>query len=224
MIVICITALAYLPLSALYSPWYWAQIGPFEVQATFAPQYAIYFFVGLAIGAQGLDRGIFDEEGTLVRRWPLWTAGAFAAFFLWIIPAALIAKVPNVPVKALSVIGDLGLVIFAAAACLSMTGLFQRFARGRLPVIGDISEHGYGVYFFHYPILLWLQYALLDQVMPAVAKGMLVLIGTVLASWGASVLTDRVLTACRPLFTRGVLLLGAELGANGRFSVSKLFD
>jgi peptidoglycan/LPS O-acetylase OafA/YrhL len=115
-------------------------------------------------------------------------------------------------------------VIFAAAACLSMTGLFQRFAHGRLPVIGDISEHGYGVYFFHYPILLWLQYALLDQVMPAVAKGMLVLIGTVLASWGASVLTDRVLTACRPLFTRGVLLLGAELGANGRFSVSKLFD
>ena len=60
--------------------------------------------------------------------------------------------------------------------------------------------------------------------MPAVAKGMVVLIGTVLASWGASVLTDRVLTACRPLFTRGVLLLGAELGANGRFSVSKLFD
>jgi len=141
-IVVCITALTYLPLSALYSPWYWAQIGPFEVQATFAPQYAIYFFVGLAIGSQGLDRGIFDEEGTLVRRWPLWTGGAFAAFFLWIIPAALIAKMPNVPVKALSVIGDLGLVIFAAAACLSMTGLFQRFARGRLPVIGDISEHG----------------------------------------------------------------------------------
>ena len=57
-----------------------------------------------------------DEEGTLVRHWPLWTAGAFTAFFLWIIPAALIAKVPNMPVKALSVIGDLGLVIFAAAA------------------------------------------------------------------------------------------------------------
>jgi peptidoglycan/LPS O-acetylase OafA/YrhL len=179
---------------------------------------------GFVAGSQGLDRGIFDEEGTLVRRWPLWTGGAFAAFFLWIIPAALIAKMPNVPVKALSVIGDLGLVIFAAAACLSMTGLFQRFARGRLPVIGDISEHGYGVYFFHYPILLWLQYALLDQAMPAVAKGMLVLTGTVFASWGASVLTDRVLTACRPVFTRGVGLLGAELGTNGRFGVSKLFD
>jgi len=37
-------------------------------------------------------------------------------------------------------------------------------------------------------------------------------------------LTDRVLTACRPVFTRGVWLLGAELGTNGRFGVSKLFD
>ena len=114
------------------------------MQATFAPQYAIYFLVGLAIGAQGLDRGIFDEEGTLVRRWPLWTAGAFAAFFLWIIPAALIAKVPNVPVKALSVIGDLGLVIFAAAACLAMTGFSTLSRAAAWPVIGGISEHGYG--------------------------------------------------------------------------------
>jgi peptidoglycan/LPS O-acetylase OafA/YrhL len=222
-VVILMTAVFYLPLSAVYSPWYWAQIGPFEVQATFAPQYAIYFFVGLAVGAYGLDRGIFAADSVLVRRWPLWTAGAIAAFFLWIIPAALITKVPDMRVKALSVVGDLGLVIFAAAACFSMTGLFQRFARGRVPVFGEISEHGYGVYFFHYPILLWLQYALLDLAAPAVAKGLIVLTATLLASWGASVVTDRVLTACRPLFTRGVLLLEAELGANGRFSVSKLF-
>jgi len=60
--------------------------------------------------------------------------------------------------------------------------------------------------------------------MPAVAKGVIVLTCTVFASWGASVLTDRVLTACRPLFARGVLLLGTDSGANGRFSVSKLFD
>ena len=222
--VVCITALAYLPLSALYSPWYWAAFGPFEVQATFAPQYAIYFFVGLAVGAHGFDRGLFDRGGTLVRHCPLWAGGAFASFFLWIIPAALIAKVANVPVTALSIAGDLGLVIFAAAICLAMTGIFQRFARARLPIIDDISAHGYGVYFFHYPVVLWLQYALLDQAMPAVAKGVIVLTCTVLASWGASVLTDRVLTACRPLFTRGVLLLGADSGANGRFGVSKLFD
>jgi hypothetical protein len=213
-VVIAVTAVFYLPLSALYSPWYWAQIGPFEVQATFAPQYAIYFLLGVAVGAHGFDRGIFAAEGTLVRHWPQWTAGAFAAFFCWIIPAALIAKVPDVPVRALSVAGDLGLVIFAAAACFALTGLFLRFARGRVPVVDGISEHGYGVYFYHYPIVLWLQYALLDLLVPAVAKGMLVLVGTALASWGLSVLTERVLAACRPALTRAVLLLGAELGVD----------
>ena len=213
-VVIAVTAVFYLPLSALYSPWYWAQIGPFEVQATFAPQYAIYFLVGVAVGAHRFDRGIFAAEGTLARHWPQWTAGAFAAFFCWIIPAALIAKVPDVPVRALSVAGDLGLVIFAAAACFALTGLFLRFARGRVPVVDGISEHGYGVYFYHYPIVLWLQYALLDLLVPAVAKGMLVLVGTALASWGLSVLTERVLAACRPALTRAVLLLGAELGVD----------
>ena len=213
-VVIAVTAVFYLPLSALYSPWHWAQIGPFEVQATFAPQYAIYFLLGVAVGAHGFDRGIFAAEGTLVRHWPQWTAGAFAAFFCWIIPAALIAKVPDVPVRALSVAGDLGLVIFAAAACFALTGLFLRFARSRVPVVDGISEHGYGVYFYHYPIVLWLQYALLDLLVPGVAKGMPVLVGTALASWGLSVLTERVLAACRPALTRAVLLLGAELGVD----------
>ena len=223
-VLVAITALTYLPLSALYSPWYWAQIGPFDVQATFAPQYAIYFLVGLAVGAQGFDRGLFDEAGTPVRRWPLWTVGAFAAFFLWIIPAALISKVPNVPVKALNVIGDLGLVLFAAATCFAMSGLFLRFARRRLPVIDGISKHGYGFYFFHYPVVLWLQYALLVLVLPAVAKGMLVLVGSVLVSLGLSVVIERILTTCHDALTRGVVFLAGELGANGRFGGNKLLD
>jgi hypothetical protein len=222
-VLIAITGLAYLPLSALYSPWYWAQLGPFEVQATFAPQYAIYFLAGLAVGAQGFDRGIFDEAATPVRRWPLWTAATFAAFFLWIIPAALIAKVPNVPVRALSLVGDLGLVIFAATICFAMIGLFQRFARRPLPVIDRISEHGYGFYFFHYPVVLWLQYALLDLMVPAFAKGTLVLVGTVLVSLALSLATERILAACREGLARGVWSLGGELGANGRFG-DKLLD
>jgi peptidoglycan/LPS O-acetylase OafA/YrhL len=105
-----------------------------------------------------------------------------------------------------------------------MIGLFQRFARGRLPVIDGISEHGYGFYFFHYPVVLWLQYALLALVAPAVAKGVLVLIGTVLVSLGLSVVTERILVIGRDALARGVLLLGGELGANGRVGTNKLLD
>ena len=103
---------------------------------------------------------------------------------------------------------------FRSRRLLRLDRAVLRFARSRVPVVDGISEHGYGVYFYHYPIVLWLQYALLDLLVPGVAKGMPVLVGTALASWGLSVLTERVLAACRPALTRAVLLLGAELGVD----------
>jgi len=103
---LCVSALAYLPLSAIYSPWHWIDVGPFEVQATFAPQYVIYFLFGLVVGAHGFDRGTFAIGGRVVRHWPLWAIGTVAAFCLWIIPAALIRKVPGAPVVASATSGS----------------------------------------------------------------------------------------------------------------------
>jgi glucan biosynthesis protein C len=222
--VIAVTAIAYLPLSAIYSPWYWAGIGPFEVQAAFAPQYAIYFFLGLAIGAYGFERSLFAANGPLVRRWPLWSGLAFAAFLLWIVPTALMQKMPDMPVAALRAIGDLGLVMFAGAICFAMTAMFQRIARTRWPIVDEVSEHGYGVYFFHYPIVLWLQYALLDRTMPAVAKGLIVFAVTVFASWAASVLWDRALALGYSWLARIAPFFGAHPDTGSRLPVIRLFD
>jgi hypothetical protein len=208
---ICIAGLAYLPLSAIYSPWYWAGLGPFEVQVAFAPQYLIYFLLGVAVGAHGYGRGPFSMDSTLVRHWPLWVIVALASFFLWLIPTALIDKVPDVPVATLRVVGDFGLVMFVGTACFSMTAIFERFARTPLPIIDEVSEHGYGVYFFHYPIVLWLQYALLGLLWPAVAKGVIVFAVTVVASLAASMLTDRLLASGGDLLTRRVSRLSGHL-------------
>ena len=170
--VVGVTAVAYLPLSAIYSPWKWVGIGPFEVQAAFAPQYALYFLLGLAVGAHGCERGLLDPQGMLVRRWPVWVAGSFVAFFLWVIPTALIVKVPGAPVPVLQLIGDLGLVTFAGAACFSMTAVFLRFAAVPWsPIVDTVSENAYGIYFFHYLFALWLQFLLLDLAIPAIGKG-----------------------------------------------------
>lgn len=210
-VVVGVTAVAYLPLSAIYSPWKWVGFGPFEVQAAMAPQYVLYFLLGLAVGAYGYDRGLLDVDGMLVRRWAIWAIGSFAAFFVWIIPTALIVKDPGAPVAVLRVIGDLGLVMFAAAACFSMVALFLRFATARWPVIDTISENAYGIYFFHYLFVLWLQYMLLDRGLPAIGKGLIVLVGTVILSWTASVATNRILAGARPLLARGAVQSGRTL-------------
>ena len=111
-----------------------------------------------------------------------------------------------------------------AAACFTTTAIFLRFANARWPVIDSISEHAYGIYFFHYLFVVWLQYALLDFAAPAVVKGLAVFVGTVLLSWAASVATTRLLASARPLLARGATLLGAPSVANGRFSETKFSD
>jgi peptidoglycan/LPS O-acetylase OafA/YrhL len=225
LVAVCVTAVTYLPLAAIYSPWKWVGVGPFEVQAAFAAQYALYFVLGLAIGAHGYERGLLDRQGMLMRRWRLWVGGAFLAFFLWVIPTALIVKVPGAPTAVLQVIGDLGLVIFAGAACFSITAVFLRFAAKRWPpVIDTVSENAYGIYFFHYLFALWLQYLLLDLAIPAIGKGLIVFAATVALSWLASTVVDRTLASGRVLLGRGTTWSGAPSIASGPFSGTKFSD
>ena len=75
-----------------------------------------------------------------------------------------------------------GFVLFAATASFCAFALAFRFAAGRLPILDHISDNAYGIYFFHYPFVLWLQYLLLGVAFPAVAKGVIVLAFTVMLS------------------------------------------
>jgi glucans biosynthesis protein C len=118
-IVICISTAAYLPLSVVFPPWKWVGFGPFAVQAAFGPQYLMYFLFGVAVGRCGLDRGLLDVNGAIVKQWGYWVIGSFVSFFIWLIPTALIVKVPSAPLTILRFIGDLGLLIFVGAACFA---------------------------------------------------------------------------------------------------------
>jgi surface polysaccharide O-acyltransferase-like enzyme len=74
-----------------------------------------------------------------------------------------------------------------------MSAVFLRFAAKRWPVFDTISEHAFGIYFYHYVFVLWLQFALLGFAIPAIAKGLAVLAGALTLSWMASVLTNWIL-------------------------------
>jgi hypothetical protein len=205
--VICISAVAYLPLSGSYPPWQWVEFGPFEFPPAFAPQYVIYFLLGLTLGANDFERGLFDLNGVLVRRWVIWVIGSLLSFLLWIIPTAMVMKGGGAPVAALQLAGNLGLVIFVGAACFGMAAVFLRFGTGRWPIIDSISEHAFGIYFFHYAVVLWLQYALLDLRFPAVGKGLIVFIVAAVLSWGVAGATDWILESARLMLARGAMVL-----------------
>ncbi len=203
-----ICALAYIPLSAVFEPWQWTQFGPFAFQPSFAPQYVIFFFAGLGVGAHGIERGLLASDGTLAARWPYWLAGAGAAFLLWIIPTALIVKGTGTSPPGLQIVADLGFVLSAASTCFALAAVFLRFAAMHRPMLGGLSQHAYGIYFVHYVFVLWIQYLLLGVALFAIAKAAIVFAGTVILSWATTVALCRI-----PL---GARLMGARRSALAR--------
>ena len=134
-----ISAVLYLPLAAIFSPWQWVGYGPFEIQAAFAPQYALYFAFGVAVGVFGLEKGLLDPNGRLVQRWTFCLLCSIASFLLLIIPTALIVKdAGNASIERLA--ADLSLVVFVCAACFGMMSLSLRYGTARWPVIDQISR------------------------------------------------------------------------------------
>jgi hypothetical protein len=190
---ISISAMLYLPLAAIYSPWQWIGYGPFEIQAAFAPQYALYFAAGVAVGVYGLGRGLLDVNGILMQRWRYWVLATIGAFVLWIGPTALMVRDASTLIGWLQVAANIGLVVFVATACFGMIAIFLRYGTGHWPINDLISENAYGIYFFHYTAAVWLQYALLRVALPAIAKGLVVLAGTLLISLAASILTNQII-------------------------------
>jgi glucans biosynthesis protein C len=181
---IIVSAFAYLPVAAFFAPWQWVDFGPFAIQPGLAPQYCIYFLAGLVVGACGIERGLL-ADATLSQRWPIWLAGVFGAFLLWLVPAALIVNGHDAAL--LLIAREFGLVLFAAVGCFGASAIFLRFATKRRPILASISENAYGIYLFHYVFVIWTQYALLGVEMPAIAKGAIVLAVTLASSWALTV-------------------------------------
>ncbi len=200
------SAAIYFPLAAIYSPWQYVGYGPFEIQATGAPQYALYFAAGVAVGAYGSERGLLDVSGMLARQWHYFVIGSIVAFMVWIGPTALIVKGGAIPTSELRLTADLGLVIFAGAASFGMIAGMLRFGPAHWRINDQISDNAFGIYFFHYPIAVWLQYALLGISLPAIVKALVVLIGALLLSLAASAAANRVILTVRAILNKATLV------------------
>jgi glucans biosynthesis protein C len=187
-----VSALAYVPLAAVFQPWQWLRFGPLAFQPSFALPYAIYFFAGLGVGASGLARGLLESDGRLARQWLGWLAGAPAAFLLWIIPAALLVNRQGAGLPGLQIVADLGFVVSSATSCFALVALFLRFAAVPRAPLGSLSENAYGIYLVHYVFVIWLQYALLGVTLFAGIKAAVVFLGTLMLSWGTTTAAGRI--------------------------------
>jgi Acyltransferase family len=184
MLLLAASALAYVPLALVFTPWTWFHVGPFAFQLSRPLLYAVYFLAGLGVGAYGIERGLLAPTGWLARHWMAAGGAATAAFALWLGFAGLAMSSDGPPSLAVRLLEATSLVLCCTAGCLFMLAAFVRFANRRIRVFDALNDNAYGIYLVHYLFLVWLQFALLGLAVIAVIKAAIVFSGTMVLSWG----------------------------------------
>ena len=177
-----VSILAYVPLALLFTPSAWFQLGPFAFQLSRPLHYALYFFAGVGLGAGGVERGLFAADGPLVRRWVEWVIAALVSLCAWMGFTGLTMEGASASLG-LRFLADLSFVLACFSSCFALLAAVLRFAARRLPSLDGLSASAYGMYLVHYLFVVWLQFALLGMVLPAVIKGAVVFGCTLFLSW-----------------------------------------
>jgi hypothetical protein len=179
-----ISAAVYIPLALKFNPLTWMQFGPFAFQTSRILHYLVYFLMGIAVGAYGIERGVLASGGKLARRWLLWSIAAIVVFLA---SSAFFIMILTTPSKATSTlwqaIADLVFTITCATTSLAMLALFVRFVKKSRGIFDSLRDNAYGMYLIHYAFVNWLQYALLKSYLSGFTKLTIVFLSAVALSW-----------------------------------------
>ncbi len=180
------STLAYVPAAILFTPWSWAERGPFAVQFSRPLLYAVFYLAGLGVGALGLHRGLLAPSGMLTRHWARWFAWALGSFLLWMALTGLTMTYEIAPIG-LQIVVDTSFALACASGGFFVIAACLRFGAVRSPLLERLAKNAFGIYLLHYVFVVWLQYALLGVDLFALAKGMIVCAGALGLAWALTV-------------------------------------
>jgi hypothetical protein len=198
-------AAAYVPLALAFTPWRWADRGPLALQLSRPLLYAVWYFAGIGVGAQGLGRGLLATDGPLALRWRIWFAAALASLCAWMGLAAMTLGSATPAPLLLQLVADLAYALAGVAGVFFLLAAGLRFGAARSPRLEALSIDAFGIYLLHDAPVVWLQFGLLGLPWPAAVKAPVVFAGALGAAWAAT-------QAMRRLGL-GARLLGDRAGA-----------
>jgi peptidoglycan/LPS O-acetylase OafA/YrhL len=175
-----LSAVAYIPLGTIFGPMRWFQWGPFSFQLNFIGLYVVYFGAGIVIGASGLERGVLAQQ--FARNWKSWMLAAIVFFVAWLLVSAKTFTVRSASTGWMFADAvALAPACFASCICALLVAI--RFGRVRTSFMKSLQANAFGMYWVHYAVLTWLQFALLSVSLPAIAKALLVFVAAGTLSW-----------------------------------------
>ena len=188
------SALVYLPLALSVDPLTWFELGPFTVQTSRVLLYALYFLFGIGVGAHGTNIGLLSPTGRLARGWLVWQG--IAAASLVVMLASVITLFLQLEKgtlhPALPMVTSLAFTLSCTASSLMLLSMFARLGHWSGRLWRSLGRNAYGVYLVHYVFVSWLQLAMLDIDVPAVAKAALVFVMAAGLSWMTAIFLRRI--------------------------------
>jgi hypothetical protein len=180
LVIVAVTAVAYVPLVFVFGPDAWTVFGPFAFQLSRILHYAAWFAAGGAVGAYGIERSLLAADGPLARAWAWWLGAAAAVFGIAVAMIVAYIAAPT-PVRLFGL--SLTFVLACATSIFAATAIALRFVRSRTPMLDSLRDDAYGMYLMHYAFVTWLQYAFLNAALPGAVKGIAVFAGATALSW-----------------------------------------
>ncbi|WP_035968874.1 acyltransferase [Bradyrhizobium sp. WSM1417] len=187
LLLVVVTIIAYVPALLYFGGSKWFELGPFSVQASRIPLYFAYFFIGVSVGAANFDRGILSAGGQLPKQRWLWLIATLIPYCLmWVmiyIKREILGNPDPQPHWYQAIYGTF-FVLFSGSILLAILAFFLHQKSPGPNLLDRMQADAYGIFLVHYPIALWIQYALFDYSWPAIAKAAIGFVLTVILSWG----------------------------------------
>ncbi|MBR0966032.1 acyltransferase [Bradyrhizobium diazoefficiens] len=187
LLLVVVTAIVYVPALIYFGGSRWFEFGPFSVQASRILLYFAYFFIGVSVGAANFDRGILSADGRLPKsRWTWVIVTLIPYGLMWVmiyVKRDILGNPDPQPHWYQAIYGTL-FVLFSASILLAILAFFLHQKSPGPNLLDRMQADAYGMFLVHYPIALWIQYALFDYGWPAVVKAAIGFVLTVMLSWG----------------------------------------
>jgi glucans biosynthesis protein C len=193
-LIVLVCAFAYFPFLARYGPSAWTAFvtGPFYFQQSRLALYFAWFAIGCVIGAKGLDRGLLNTRGPMVRHADRWLLAAVTIFIIMeFVPRALFDAGILMERQARGLYDGLWL-ISCVATTMAFLAMLMKYVRRPSVLMSTLARSSYTIYLVHYVFVLWIQYLLLETPMTAGIKFSITFAGAFLLSQATAWLLLRI--------------------------------
>ncbi len=185
MVFLIVSLLTTVPIRLFVSPTdSYRLVGPLIFQTWRALLYFGWFLMGIALGGVNIENSLSRQN---LKPWPIWLIMGALMYVTHGLLEMLGARSLNMPEWAMNITLTTVYSLCCTFTSLALLGLAIYLFVNAHHFADNFTDNAYGIYIFHYFIVIWIQFYLLNKPFPAALKFFITFIFAICASWFISI-------------------------------------